>query len=200
MRLYAGNLPETTTKQDLHNMFAKYGILSDFSLTKYNKRAFSILHVDAGALAILELEGKEISGSSIKVAQAVDRYSSKKLEDITVKIRDLENDFKNIFEISNLLLGTVESGYFVELNPKWTLYLGWTLDELRRVPFLSFVHPEDKEITDKVHLEARSGSDIKDFVNRYVTREGEYKRIKWNSSSIVKNGKTYFQAEACDDI
>src|ERR1700730_3746865 len=38
-------------------------------------------------------------------------------------------------------------GHFKRLNPAWEATLGWTRDELLAKPYLSLVHPDDREAT-----------------------------------------------------
>lgn len=38
-------------------------------------------------------------------------------------------------------------GYFERLSPQWSHLLGFSLDELRAVPFMEFVHPDDRAAT-----------------------------------------------------
>ena len=57
-------------------------------------------------------------------------------------------DFSRFFHTSHELLATAdEAGRFVDLNQMWTRVLGHSPDELRAVPFLEFVHPDDREAT-----------------------------------------------------
>jgi PAS domain S-box-containing protein len=93
------------------------------------------------------------------------------------------------------LLGTASlDGYFTHLNPAWERSLGWTVAELTAEPFITFVHPSDVEATLATahQLASVSGTKIESFQNRYRTRGGEFRSIKWN---IVSDAKAmYFVA------
>jgi PAS domain S-box-containing protein len=87
------------------------------------------------------------------------------------------------------LLGTASlDGYFTHLNPAWERSLGWTAAELMAEPFITFVHPGDVEATlARSHqLASVTGTTIESFQNRYRTRAGEFRSLKWNVVSDAK--------------
>jgi PAS domain S-box-containing protein len=90
-----------------------------------------------------------------------------------------------LFDLSLDMLGTVSfDGYFTLLNPAWERTFGWTKQELMAEPLISFVHPDDVDATMERAALARSGdaSDI-GFENRYRTSGGDYRWLRWSSSS-----------------
>jgi rsbT co-antagonist protein RsbR len=88
-------------------------------------------------------------------------------------------------------------GYFKRLNPAWETALGYSLDELMDVPFISFVHPDDVALT--VHETSRlisEGLGSVAFVNRYQAKDGSYRAISW--SATVDEQRELFYATAHD--
>jgi len=73
MRLYVGNLAVDATQECLHGLFDRYGMHGECSITKSNKKAFAIVHVEEGDKAIAELDGREVQGTVLRVLKAVDR-------------------------------------------------------------------------------------------------------------------------------
>lgn len=74
-------------------------------------------------------------------------------------------------------------GVFIDLNTAWERTLGWDLDELYLKPFIELVHPEDRATTQIVmenHVVGRINSFR--FENRYLHKDGSYRRLQWNSS------------------
>ncbi len=72
-------------------------------------------------------------------------------------------------------------GRFLSLNRQWTATLGWSLDELKGAPFISFVHPEDVEETLET-LRALAGvRTVRSFRNRYRCKDGSYAWLEWNA-------------------
>lgn len=72
-------------------------------------------------------------------------------------------------------------GYFKELSPTWTATLGWSIAELKARPFIDFVHPDDVEGTLAAAAGLSEGNRVINFENRYLTKDGSYRWIAWNS-------------------
>jgi PAS domain S-box-containing protein len=90
---------------------------------------------------------------------------------------------ERLFEMSPDMLGTASlDGYFTHLNPAWERTLGWTAEQLKAAPFITFVHPDDVDETleRSQELVSRSGAELLSFENRYRTSSGEFRRIKWD--------------------
>lgn len=83
------------------------------------------------------------------------------------------------------------SGYFKHLNPAWEKTLGWSKTELKKQPFLEFVHPQDREATLEAVAKLREGENITSFDNRYLCRDGSYKWLSWRSYSLKEKGLIY---------
>jgi rsbT co-antagonist protein RsbR len=95
-------------------------------------------------------------------------------------------DYARFFTQSLEMLATANAaGHFVELNPVWEKVLGHSLDELKAVPFLDFVHPDDVEATiaAATRLNTAAG-DVVDFENRYRCKDGTYKWLQWAASAV----------------
>jgi len=76
VNIYVGNLPFTTTGQDLEGLFAEYGPVDSASVVNDREtgrsRGFGFVEMDndAGAKAIEELDGKDFDGRNLKVNEA----------------------------------------------------------------------------------------------------------------------------------
>jgi two-component system cell cycle sensor histidine kinase/response regulator CckA len=82
-------------------------------------------------------------------------------------------------------------GFFTLVNPAGSSILGYTAEELRAEPFLSFVHPDDREATLREMANLSIGIDTVSFENRYRCKDGSYKTIQWQSRSVVDQGLVY---------
>lgn len=85
-------------------------------------------------------------------------------------------------------------GYFKYLNPAWTTRLGWTVEELQEKPFLHFVHPEDREATLAEIDVLAQGEDTISFENRYLHRNGSYRRLRWSARPVPGRQRVYATA------
>ncbi len=87
-----------------------------------------------------------------------------------------------LFDVAlDLMCVADTNGYFKELSPSWSTTLGWSIEELTAVPFIEFVHPDDRESTDGVAKSLYSGTNVVAFQNRYRHKDGSYRWLMWNA-------------------
>lgn len=91
-------------------------------------------------------------------------------------------------------------GYFKRLNPAWEKVLGFTIEELLSAPFLSFVHPEDRESTGQEVETQKQGQSAISFRNRYRCKDGSYRWFEWNATPVVEGGLIYAIARDVTDL
>ncbi len=110
------------------------------------------------------------------------------------------NAVKRLFDLSLDMLGTASfKGYFTQLNPAWERTLGWSNEELMAKPFVSFVHPDDREEGTRRarRLTEPNAPPVIDFEVRFRTRDGDY---RWLDSTVVANeGAFYFVVKDVTD-
>jgi PAS domain S-box-containing protein len=82
-------------------------------------------------------------------------------------------------------------GYFKRLNPAWERTLSFTTTELMAEPFLSFVHPDDREKTRVATEQLNAGQDVILFENRYRSKGGAYKWFEWKATSFPDQQQIY---------
>ncbi len=142
---------------------------------------------------------KEISGADGKVWQARVRpyrtdYNAVEgimitFIDIT-QLKKVEKELRlsdNIFNHSiDMLCIAGFDGYFKTLNPSWERTLGWSTDEILSKPWLEFVHPDDREVTENAKYTIVNGQEIYQFENRYICKDGSIKWLSWNSFPYPK--------------
>jgi PAS domain S-box len=93
-----------------------------------------------------------------------------------------------------LCTATLDTGYFQLLNPMWERVTGYTKEELRAQPFLSFVHPDDVEGTIEAAKLLNQGHKVISFTNRYRCKDGRYRWIEWLSNADTEQGLIYAAA------
>jgi PAS domain S-box-containing protein len=106
------------------------------------------------------------------------------MQDISERKR-AEAERHLIFDLSlDLLCIAGFDGRFKHLNPAWGRTLGWTESELKAAPWLDFVHPGDRESTVAAGAELMAGKPLLGFENRYRCRDGSYRLLNWQSTSL----------------
>lgn len=102
---------------------------------------------------------------------------------------------RKLFALSvDLLCVARPDGYFEHLSPSWERSLGWSIEELKARPFLSLIHPDDREPTiDRIQAMKDGAPLTKEFQNRYLCRDGSYSWLAWRSV-IERDGFVYASA------
>lgn len=102
---------------------------------------------------------------------------------------------RHFFDLSRDMLCTTNmDGYFVELNDAWTRYLGYSLEELRSVPFIERVHPDDRERTEAEAAGLFEGVETVGFENRYLAKDGTWHWLRWSSTLSPDESMLYARA------
>ncbi len=102
---------------------------------------------------------------------------------------------RHFFDLSRDMLCTANmDGYFVELNGAWTAALGYDLEELRAVPFVERVHPDDRERTEAEAAGLFEGAETLSFENRYRAKDGTWHWLRWSSQLSPDESLVYARA------
>jgi PAS domain S-box-containing protein len=110
-------------------------------------------------------------------------------------------DYRSFFDLSYEMLATSTfDGYFQTVNGSFERVLGYTEDELLRSPFLTFVHPEDRQATVEEFERLVAGERRTGFENRYRCRNGSYRRLRWSATPSPEQGLIYTVALDVTDL
>lgn len=102
---------------------------------------------------------------------------------------------RRFFDLSRDMLCTANmDGYFVELNDAWTKALGYSLEELRSIPFIERVHPDDRERTEAEAAALFEGGGMLTFENRYLAKDGSWHWMRWSSQLSPDESMIYARA------
>lgn len=82
-------------------------------------------------------------------------------------------------------------GYFKELSPSWAELLGYPIAHLLEVPYLTLVHPEDREKTLDEAARTALGRNTFLFENRYLHADGSTRWLLWTSNSVAEDELVY---------
>ncbi|HKF81793.1 MAG TPA: sensor domain-containing diguanylate cyclase [Solirubrobacterales bacterium] len=108
---------------------------------------------------------------------------------------------RHFFDLSRDMLCTANmDGYFVELNDAWTHHLGYGLEELRSIPFVERVHPDDRERTEAETAGLFEGAETLSFENRYQAKDGSWHWLRWSSQISPDESLIYARATDVTEI
>ena len=183
----------------VNNVTAETGFLPNPLLPDTRSELAMPLIVGNKLLGILDVQSSELdyfthddvqvqSTLASQIAVAIENARSFQ----SMQAARAESD--RLFNTSIDLIGSATfEGYFRQLNPAWETTLGWTIEELMSRPFAEFIHPDDVEITNReVDEQLALGHKTLSFVNRYQTKDGNYRWLSWNSTPDVEHGVIYF--------
>jgi len=85
-------------------------------------------------------------------------------------------------------------GYFKRVNPSWGRILGYSEDELLSRPYMTFIHPDDRDVTRTQAGRLSDGHDITYFENRYFHKDGTVRWLLWTSKPFAQQQIVYASA------
>ena len=106
--------------------------------------------------------------------------------------RRAEQDLVRFFDLSlDLFCIAGTDGYFHRVNENFPRLLGYTSEELTSRPFIDFVHPEDRTITESILVQMAAGTPCIQFLNRYRHARGHYLWLEWNAQTVHEERAIY---------
>jgi diguanylate cyclase (GGDEF)-like protein/PAS domain S-box-containing protein len=112
------------------------------------------------------------------------------VQDITRR-KLAESEALAFFELSpDLLAIATQREQLAEVNEAWERTLGFTRQELTGQPLLTFIHTDDHARTLELMEGVGTGGAVRNFRNRFRTRDGNYRWLEWNTR-MFKDGRHY---------
>lgn len=113
-----------------------------------------------------------------------EEYITTFIEDITqLKSSQFEHDL--FFNNSGDLLSVLDfEGGIKQINTAWTSDFGWDVDYLKTINTTELIHPDDIMKTEKFLNKIKKSDSVLSLTNRYRTKNGEYRIIRWNCKSF----------------
>ncbi|MFA6470276.1 MAG: PAS domain S-box protein [Bacteroidota bacterium] len=122
--------------------------------------------------------------------------------DITEKKRveqEREQYFKFFKTSTDIMVIADPNGCFLKVNPSCIRLLGYSEEELFLKPFVSLLHPDDRQKTiDEMNRQMQQGYTL-DFENRYLCKDGSYLWLSWIANYDKQAGVTYATARDITD-
>ncbi len=142
------------------------------------------------------LRAREVQEANVHLKTANEELA-KRISESKKAREELDSYFKLSVD---LLCIAGSDGYFKRLNPAWEKVLGYSLEELLAVPFLNFIHPDDREATAQEVESQRKGQGAISFQNRYRCKDGSYRWFEWNATPVIEGGFIYAMARDVTDL
>jgi eukaryotic-like serine/threonine-protein kinase len=118
----------------------------------------------------------------------------------TRALRRFESDMSRFFELSHDLFCFADlNGYLCRTNSNFTTILGYSQEELISVPFMTFVHEDDRPGTVAAMQDLIEGKPVIRFRNRYRTKKGTFVQFEWTAKSLPAEGLIFAVARDVTD-
>ncbi|HRH67244.1 MAG TPA: response regulator [Bacteroidia bacterium] len=157
-----------------------------------------------GALCVLDNRVKQLNDLQKKALQLLANevvahfVLIKKQRELKIANSVLENFF---MLSSDFMCIATEDGYFRKISASFIKDLGYSEEELTRLPFMTFVHPED--IPETIAVLESLGTrheNILFFRNRYRRKDGSYMWVSWNAYPNPVDKLIYATARNVTDL
>ena len=86
----------------------------------------------------------------------------------------------------DLLAVCTTEGKFLKVNQSWENVLGYKTEEILKLGWAYFVHPDDVERTNTEVQKQLKGSSVVNFINRFKCKDGSYKTLEWQATYALE--------------
>ncbi|MFI6439954.1 nitrate- and nitrite sensing domain-containing protein [Streptomyces sp. NPDC050759] len=108
---------------------------------------------------------------------------------------EAEQELASIFNLSlDLLCISGTDGYFKRVNPAFERILGHPRETILSMPFIEFVHEDDRDTTRAALARLADGVEVAEFENRYLRADGTECWLQWSARPVPEQGLVYATA------
>ncbi|WP_339789355.1 PAS domain S-box protein [uncultured Imperialibacter sp.] len=109
-----------------------------------------------------------------------------------IQRKKLEEELNNFFELSTDILAIAGTdGFYKKVNPAFSRVLGYSEEELLKIPYLELTHPDDRERTKSEMVALNSGKSTHNFESRYVSKENKDIWLSWSATPLPEQKLLY---------
>ena len=117
-----------------------------------------------------------------------------------IRRKQLEQELNQVFHFApDILCIANTDGYFKKVNPAMSSLLEYSEAELLSKPYMSMVHPADKNKTAAELQNIINGRPTYYIENRYITKSGKIKWLAWTTTAASAHGVLYCSAKDITD-
>ncbi len=102
-----------------------------------------------------------------------------------------EENYRNLFENANEAIFVAQDGKLIFLNPRTVILIGYSAEELLSMPFIEFIHPDDRDMVFDRHVRRMKGEEIPQLYNFRIIHK--YGNVRWVELNVItinwKGGK-----------
>ncbi len=96
--------------------------------------------------------------------------------------KQVEAERARFFDVATDILMTFRGdGYVSGVNPACERTLGWTAEEIVKIPLSELLHPDDLDRTRATGPHVLNGGELINFENRYRHKNGGYRWLTWRA-------------------
>ena len=160
-------------------------IKQDISERKKAEQEISDLNVNLERR--IDERTKELADKNTELVSEIEMRKAFE-EALKSKTEELETFFSVTIDLMSI---SDMNGNLIKLNKAWEEVLGYTVEEIASKKFMEFIHPDDQNMSFEELGRLSQDLPVRNFVNRYKTKNGSYKFIEWHT---VKSGDLIYSA------
>ena len=130
-------------------------------------------------------DGDKVTGDLVLVRDISERKAAE------IALVDSEKRYRLLFENSADLILVIQDSTIAFCNPQTMKSTGYTLKELKQVPFIEFIFPEDKELVMDQYSRRINELPVKKLYQfRIVTKQGDVRWVESRGMKIDWDGRS----------
>jgi two-component system cell cycle sensor histidine kinase/response regulator CckA len=105
-------------------------------------------------------------------------------------LRESEEKYRLLVETANEAIFIAQDGVIKFPNPKTIEITGYTYDEVKAMPFVNLIHPDDRElVAERYRLRLMGENPPSDYAFRIINKAGAELRVQINSALTTWEGR-----------
>jgi diguanylate cyclase (GGDEF)-like protein/PAS domain S-box-containing protein len=105
-------------------------------------------------------------------------------------LKESEEKYRTLIENANEAIFVAQDGHLKFFNPRTVQFLGYDEDKISGLPFIQFIHPDDRSLVVERHRKRIQGEELpRIYPFRIVTQQGLIRWVQINSVMIQWEGR-----------